>query len=150
MKTLHTEIEVHAPPERVWEALVDFERYPDWNPFIVEVLGAAEQGAELRVTLAPLDRRAVTVKPIVTEAVPGRSLEWLGRLGVPGVFDGRHRFELHDFPNGTRLVQREVFTGLLVPLFARTLAEGTCAGFTAMNAALKVRAERLVTIPAPR
>lgn len=41
-------------------------------------------------------------------------------------------------------MQREVFTGVLVPLFARSLEENTTRGFVAMNAALKRRAERTV------
>ncbi len=54
-----------------------------------------------------------------------------------GLFDGRHRFELHDPPSGCRLVQRETFTGVLVPLFARSLYDNTAGGFRAMNTALK-------------
>jgi hypothetical protein len=44
----------------------------------------------------------------------------------------------------TRLTQREVFTCVLVPLFARSLDDGMKKGFEAMNLALKGRAERKV------
>ena len=74
--------------------------------------------------------------------VPGRVLEWWGHLGIRGIFDGRHRFELSAHGTGTRLVQRETFTGLLVPLMARTLDGPTAAGFALMNEALRTRAER--------
>lgn len=145
MKELYTEIHIDASKEQVWSVLVDFDRYAEWNPFIVEVLGTADPGADLRVTLSPPGGRAVTVKPTVTEVAPARTLEWLGRLGPRGVFDGRHRFELHDSPNGSRLIQREVFTGVLVPLFARTLDERTVRGFVAMNVALKRRVEQTLS-----
>lgn len=145
MKALYTEIDIDAPPEDVWDVLVDFGRYPEWNPFILEVLGTAEPGAKLRAMLSPPGGRAVTVKPTVTEVVAPRTLEWLGRLGFPGLFDGRHRFELHRSSNGTRLVQREVFTGMVVPVFARSLEQRTAKGFVAMNAALKRRVERIIT-----
>ena len=145
MKTLYNEIDIDAPPEVVWDVLLDFGRYSEWNPFIVEVLGTGEPGAKLRARLSPPGGRVVTVKPTVTEVVAPRTLEWLGRLGFPGLFDARHRFELHDSSNGTRLVQREVFTGIVVPVFARTLEEHTAQGFVAMNAALKWRAERIIT-----
>ena len=145
MKALYTEIDIDAPPEDVWDVLLDFGRYPEWNPFILEVLGTAEPGAKLRATLSPPGGRAITVKPTVTEVVAPRTLEWLGRLGFPGLFDGRHRFELHPSPNGTRLVQREVFTGMVVPVFARSLEQRTAKGFVAMNAALKRRVERIIT-----
>ena len=31
---LKTSIEIAASPEAVWEALVDFDRYNDWNPML--------------------------------------------------------------------------------------------------------------------
>jgi hypothetical protein len=43
--------------------------------------------------------------------------------------------------NRVRFVQREVFKGLLVPLFARSLDNNTHRGFEEMNRALKERAE---------
>ena len=70
-------------------------------------------------------------------------VEAAGEVRV-GVFDGRHIFELEPTPVGTRLVQREEFTGILVPLFARSLDKGTKAGFEAMNLAIKQRAEARV------
>ena len=138
MKALHSEIAIEAPPERVWDVLVDLSRYPGWNPFIVAVIGAVEEGATLRVTLAPPGGRRITLKPRVTEVRPAGALEWLGHVGFPGLFDGRHRFELHrTLGGGTRFVQRETFTGLLVVLFARSLDRRTARGFADMNEALK-------------
>jgi hypothetical protein len=82
------------------------------------------------------------VRPTVTAVVPAATFEWLGHLGVPGIFDGRHRFELEATANGgTLLRQRETFTGVLVPLLAHSLDSHTRAGFVAMNQALKSRAE---------
>jgi hypothetical protein len=43
---------------------------------------------------------------------------------------------------GTRLMQSEAFTSLLVPVFARSLDAHAAAGFGLMNAALKARAEQ--------
>jgi hypothetical protein len=144
MKQLHTEIDIDAAPEVVWEVLADLAAYGEWNPFIVEVQGELEVGAKLRVRLAPPGGRALTVRPRVTEAVSGSSFEWLGRLAVPGLFTGRHRFEIHPTSNGTKVVHTETFTGVLVALLARSLDTHTLAGFRAMNGALKARAERQV------
>jgi len=61
---------------------------------------------------------------------------------MPGLFDGEHIFEIEPLgPNRVRFVQREVFTGLLVPLARGRLQEETLAGFREMNRALKERAE---------
>jgi hypothetical protein len=43
-------------------------------------------------------------------------LVWLGRLGIPGLFDGKHRFFLEEVDeNTTRLIQSERFSGILAP-----------------------------------
>jgi|EndMetStandDraft_7_1072992.scaffolds.fasta_scaffold50285_2 hypothetical protein len=147
MKTLHHEIEIDAPPEQVWSVLLDFDRYPEWNPFVTELRGTPGVGERLRVRLAPPGGRGITLKPRVTEVTPARAFEWLGRLLVPGLFDGRHRFELAPTTAGTRFTQHETFTGALVPLLARSLDEHTLAGFEAMNTALAARLEHLAAIP---
>lgn len=142
---LHTEIEIDAPPAAVWSVLADLDGYPDWNPFITSSTGTVATGERLVNRLQPPGGKALTFKPTVTEVDEGRVLEWLGRLGLPGVFDGRHRFELVPQGAGTRLVQTETFTGILVPLLSKSLDTATIAGFRAMNAALKTRAEAVAT-----
>ena len=141
MKHLHTEIQIEADPAEVWAVLTDFDHYPDWNPFLVDVRGRAEPGGRLRVTLSPPGGRRITMRPTVTDLEPGRVFEWWGHLGVRGIFDGRHRFELTASGTGTRLVQQETFTGLLMPLLAKSLDGPTAAGFVLMNQALRARAE---------
>lgn len=140
---LRTEIEIDAPPERVWSILTDLTAYPDWNPFITSSAGIVAVGRRLTHRLEPPGARAITIKPIVTEVSDGRVLEWLGRLVVPLLFDGRHRFELVPEGDGTRLLHTEHFSGLLVPFLTRSLDTSTIAGFEAMNAALKARAETI-------
>jgi len=39
MKKIETEIIINTTPERVWEILIDFENYPNWNPFIRAIVG---------------------------------------------------------------------------------------------------------------
>lgn len=144
MKQLHTEVLIEASPEAVWAVLTDFASYGDWNPFLVDAAGVPAQGERLSVTLAPPGGRRIRIKPVLTEVANARVLEWWGHLGVRGIFDGRHRFELHPAGAGTRLVQGEIFTGALVPLMARSLDRGTAAGFALMNSALKARVEQQV------
>jgi hypothetical protein len=104
------------------------------------VAGAAPVGSRLTVELAPPGGRSMTFRPTVTEVESGRVLEWLGRLGLPGVFDGRHRFELATLPNGrSRLTQSERFSGLLVPVLWRSVKGPTTAGFAQFNDAFAKR-----------
>jgi len=83
-------------------------------------------------------------RPAVVKVEPRRELRWLGRLLVPGLFDGEHTFIIAPLePGRVRFIQREVFTGLLVPLLAHGLDTDTRRGFEEMNHALKARAEQL-------
>jgi len=96
--------------------------------------------------------RGMTFRPTVLEADPGRRLRWLGRLLLPGIFDGEHSFDIEPLNAGrVRLVQQEVYRGLLVPLMARSLDRHTLPAFEQMNQALKRRAEQLqpLTLSAP-
>src|ERR687896_102899 len=118
MKEIHTEIEIKAPPERVWQVLTDFAKFPTWNPFIRTVEGESRRGAQLKVYIQPLDRKGMTFKPVVLKAEPNQELRWLGHLLISGLFDGEHSFIIRSLGEGrTRFVQNERFTGMLVPLF---------------------------------
>jgi hypothetical protein len=81
-------------------------------------------------------------RPTLLAVSPMRELRWKGKLVLPGVFDGEHYFQLENAPNGGVLFrQGEKFTGLLVPLFRKSLDGATKQGFVAMNEALKREAE---------
>jgi hypothetical protein len=142
MKELHTEIEIRASAERVWQLLTDFEKFPEWNPFLRRASGRIAVGARLKVFLQPPGARGITMKPKVIRMEPPRELRWLGHLFIPGLFDGEHIFIIEALgPGLVRFIQREVFSGILVPLFSRMLDKDTKRGFLEMNNALKTRAE---------
>jgi hypothetical protein len=142
VRELRREIEIDAPPERVWAVVTDFGAYPDWNPFIRRISGELREGARLEVRIEPPGARATTFKPTVRAVEANRELRWLGRLLLPGIFDGEHSLRIEPLDGGrSRLVQSERFRGLLVGLVKGTLAK-TEAGFEQMNNALKARAEQ--------
>ena len=143
MKELRTEIEIQSSAKRVWQLLTDFASFPQWNPFIRQANGEVKVGAGLVIHLQPSGASGMTFKPIVLKVEPNHELRWLGRLLMPGLFDGEHTFTIETLAaNRVRFTQREVFTGLLVPLFARSLDADTRRGFEEMNQALKSRAEQ--------
>lgn len=140
MRSISATVDIAAAPEQVWDVLADLAAYPEWNPFIRSASGRLAEGSRLTLRLFPPDGRAMTFRPTVLAAQPGKLLRWVGRLIVPGIFDGTHQFALEDLGGRTRLTQSETFTGLLVPLTGKTLAR-TEAGFRALNQALKERVE---------
>lgn len=143
-RTLVTETVIAAPRQAVWEALTDFSSYAEWNPFIVHAIGEAQVGSRLTLRMQPVGGRVMTLRPTVVKVVAGETLRWRGRLlGVPGLLDAEHSFFLEAMSEGhTRLVQREVFRGVLVPLVARSLDRSTLPAFRLMDDALEQRAER--------
>ena len=141
MRELRTEIEIDAPPERVWQVLIDFGAYPQWNPFIRSIEGEAKVGSRLKARIEPPGAREMTFRPTVRVSEPARELRWLGRLFVPGLVDGEHRLALEPLEGGrSKFIQSERFSGLLVGLLKETLT-ATERGFEQMNEALKRRLE---------
>jgi hypothetical protein len=142
-RTIDTTIEIDAPIEKVWAEFADFERWPEWNPFIVELGGEVAAGGRLDVRMQPPGGKAMTFRPEVLEFAPERELRWLGRVLLPGVFDGEHRFRLESVGDDrTRFTQSEKFRGVLAGLLMRgKMLERTARGFEAMNQALKRRVE---------
>jgi hypothetical protein len=139
---LVTKIEIEAGPAIVWQHLTDFTSYPQWNPFITKIEGQASAGAQLSVRLQPQGQTAMDFTPTLLVVESQRELRWLGHLGVPGIFDGEHYWliEAHS-DSAVTLTQGENFSGVLALLIFAGMEEGTRSGFTAMNAALKARAE---------
>jgi hypothetical protein len=143
MRTIQHIIDIQAPPATVWQVLTTTGHYGAWNPFIPRLEGDLRTGARLRVTITP-PGRSMTFRPTVLAVEKDRLLRWRGHLGVPGLFDGQHEFRLQPLPDGgTRFLQKETFTGVLVPLFSQAL-DDTDLGFVQMNQAL---ARRAITAP---
>ena len=135
-RIITTHVTISAPTENVWETLTDLDGYRTWNPFITAATGTINLGKRLQLTIQPPGGQAMTFRPWVTAVEPHHYIEWLGRLRLPGVFDGRHSFTLTPMTGGRTLIQQsETFTGLLIPVSGPTLAR-TRAGFVAMNQAL--------------
>jgi hypothetical protein len=142
-RRLHSHVTIDAPARGVWDVLVDFKAYPEWNPFIVRIEGVPRAGERLTVEIRPPGGRSMTFRPTILVADPERELRWLGRVMLPDVFDGEHVFTLAPLGAASvRFSQRETFRGLLIPLMPRSMWDATRRGFEEMNRALRERAER--------
>lgn len=140
---INTQITLQASPEKVWNLLLDFENYPNWNPFIKSLKGKPQVGNQLEALIEGLNGKDMTFTPTVLAATPNQELRWLGKLWVKGLFDGEHYFKLQANANGTTtFTHGENFSGLLVPLFKKKLLANTQQGFTKMNEQLKEVVER--------
>lgn len=143
VRELQTEIEIDASAEKVWHVLTEFEKFPQWNPFIRRISGELKLGARLEVHMQLPGGRSMTFKPKVLKVEPNREFRWKGKVLLPGIFDGEHIFTVDPLEEKrVRFTQREIFTGLFVPLFFRGMDKTTRRGFEEMNQVLKSMAER--------
>jgi hypothetical protein len=146
MKQIHTEVEIEAPAERVWDVLTDLANYPQWNPLIRQASGKVEEGERLTLRIEPPDLWGRTFQVLVVRVEPCREFRWLGKLLVTGLLDGDHTFLIDSVgPGRVRVVQRENFSGLLVPILARKLVPNMRRGFENLNRALEDRVKQLQT-----
>jgi hypothetical protein len=141
-------VDIEAPPERVWQVLMDLPAYPEWNPFVTRAEGEVAVGATVSFTGPPVKALLRTRMPAtVLEVSPGRRLRFrvrLVRTGLPGLLQVEQTMTLEPRDDGgVRLWEGARFTGLLVPLLTRALNREHTPSFLAMNDALKERAERV-------
>ena len=143
---IDTEIIIAASPALVWQVLTDWQAYPQWNPFILSLDGQLACGQRLQVTIQPPGGNSMVFRPTVVSHQPGSHFAWLGRVGLPGLFDGRHAFTLQPMPDGTtRLLHGEQFSGLLTLLLSTSQQRQIQQGFITMNEALAARCKMLAS-----
>jgi hypothetical protein len=136
-KNIETTIRIKATAEKIWNILTDFQKYPEWNPFVFSMEGEAKEGTNLKANI-----QGMKFKPLVLAAKKNQEFRWKGSLFVKGLFDGEHYFMLNENGDGTTtLTHGEFFSGLLVAMFSKTLDTKTKSGFEKLNEALKQRAE---------
>jgi hypothetical protein len=141
MKSIETNINIKATPEKIWNILMDFENYGTWNPFIQSIKGERSLGKQLEASIG-LGEKGMTFKPIVQVVEKNHEFEWLGSLLMKGIFDGRHSFVLEPISETeTKLIHSERFSGVFSGIILKMIKEDTEKGFKAMNEALKKRAE---------
>jgi hypothetical protein len=143
MKELRTEIEIQATPEKVWQVISELDKYPEWNPFIHHAIGKTKIGEKVDITFKT-GSIEMTLHCMVIKSEPNRELRWKYHVGLNALFSGEHSFTIEPIDTThVRFVDREVFTGLLVPLQAKSIDTESKHDFEAMDQALKARAEHL-------
>ncbi len=138
-KILYTEIMINAPVESVWKEFSNFPEYPNWNPFLKKISGDMKPGSTINITIQPKGDKPVDFTPVIIKYEEKSILQWEGKLFIPGVFTGKHTFQLIRIDKDkTKFIQKEDFNGILVPFIN---LNATLDGFNDMNNLLKKRVE---------
>jgi uncharacterized protein YndB with AHSA1/START domain len=136
---LRTSVDVAASPHRVWEVLVDVERWPEWTDSVTRVrkvdAGPLAVGSRVEVSQPRIPTGTYTV----TALEPGSAFRWEQRQ--PGSTVQAHHV-CEPLPDGTTRVElRVVMSGALGGVVGRLYRRLT-ERYLAMEAAgLKARAE---------
>ncbi len=120
--------------------LVDTPRYPQWNPFIVELRGDLSSGSDIRFKFRVPPAPAVPARGTVLDVVPGVELRWAGRLLWPWLFRAEHYHLLEPAGEGqTRFTHGEIFTGVLAVMTWPLLRRFARPVYSRFNQALAER-----------
>jgi len=138
MRQYSASITIHASPEVIWKILTDASGYPNWDPAMDHIEGKLAPGETVKF-FTRLSSQAFPVKVTVFE--PNRRLVLTG--GMPlGLFKSERTHTLAPGRDGhTSFETEEIFSGLLLPIFGRTIPDLT-ENFRAFAAGLKKQAEK--------
>ncbi len=142
MKNLQRSININASATKIWQILMDFEAYPQWNPFVTQIVGKATVGTTLKVSIQLEGQSLQHFTPEVLTVENEQEFRWKGKLFFNGLFDGEHYFQLKTISDSeTQLIHGENFSGILVRPILAMIGTQTETGFEAFNQAIKNRAE---------
>lgn len=128
---------ISASAGRVWDTLVQTDRWPQWDPALEQVDGTlTRQG---RITIHVRDvRRPFRLR--VATWHPGRSVVLTG--GMPlGLFTGTRTYHLEPARDRTHVTMTEHYTGPLGALIGRSIPD-LQPSFDAFVAGLRTAAEQ--------
>ena len=122
-KDVYTEHFIAAEPEEVWAVITDAEGYAGWNNVIVQAEGTYAEGSKIMNWVAEPDRKPAKISSTVVTYDPPYHLNQFG--GYLGVITFDHHYILEKVEGGTKVIQREEYTGFYTHFWDHTwLTEG--------------------------
>lgn len=137
------EITINAPAKLVWEVMLDFDNYGEWNEFCPEIIGHPVEGATLEMQV-DLGSGLQTQVEKVTKVDAPRTIVWSmdNQPGDPIHADRIQSIEPID-ENSCRYTSVDEFSGEAVPQMLEMLGKQVEDGFNLCARGLKARAESL-------
>jgi uncharacterized protein YndB with AHSA1/START domain len=137
MKIFEAKTTINASPDTIWNILSDPNGYPNWDPAMEHIEGKLALGETVKF-FTKLSPQAFPVK--VTAFDPGRKMVLTGGMPLE-LFKSERAHTLTSSKDGqTTFHTKEIFSGLLLPIFGKNLPDLT-GNFEGFAAALKKQAE---------
>ena len=137
-KSVHHEIVINRSPEKVWEVLIDTDRYKEWNPVMELLEGKIKEGNEVKYRFTQDEKNASEIPSKVKKIIPNKLLNQGG--GVPFVITFDHKYILEKKDEGTQLTIHEDYKGIYVIFWNPKPVE---LAYKRLNEAIKKRTESL-------
>ena len=136
-------VDIKAPVHKVWEVLTNFEHYPEWNPFTVQIdadLSTLGSDVGLHVQMRP--NKMIHQVEKLRVCKKEEQLSWGVTFVHPILLQAQRDQVLSVVDaNTTRYVTVDVFRGLLVPVMMALYGKDIKRGFDYVALGLKARCE---------
>lgn len=144
MQEIKTEIEISAPPSKVWKIITGIDRWHEWSPTINASQGVASIGSKLSITMMSEEKGKDGPKysPMITQLDEAKYFHWRAHMLAEFIFTNDKIFKLEETSTGTKLTHIETFKGLITPMFRGKMEKGVPPMLNKMNEALKDLAEK--------
>ena len=139
-------VEIGAPQEFVWDVLLDYPRYSEWNPYTVRVESTCRLGDAVDLYLADLlnPGEIMHTREWVCLVDPPRQFAYeMHPTPELDVHARRDQYVEETGPDACRYWTTDVFTGPLAALVMKHSGQWVKDGFDAVAHALKARTESL-------
>ncbi len=138
-------VEIDAPAAFVWDVLVDYPGYPQWNPYTVRVATTLAIGAPVDLTLPNPDGSDGTFvnREYIRVVDPPYHLRYDTGDELPGIFAVRDQWISERGPDRCAYHTTDTFSGKYADAVMTRTGAWVKAGFDAVAHALKERAELL-------
>ena len=144
MQTVKTEIEIYAPPEKVWGIITDIDKWHEWSPTINNSAGEAVVGSTVTITMMSKEegKDGPKYSPKIIQMDEPMYFHWRANMMAGFIFTNDKIIELEKTDAGTKLTHTETFKGLMAVLMKGQMEKGVPPMLTMMNDALKQLAEK--------
>ncbi len=145
MREIKTEIEISAPVAQVWGILTNIDDWANWSPIINQSNGNAALGSAVNITMMSKEegKDGPNYSPVITILDEQKLFRWRAKVLAGFIMTNDKVFELEETASGTRLIHKELFSGMMVPLFWSSVEKNVPTMLNTMNEALKTKAEKL-------
>ena len=139
-------VEIAAPASFVWDVLVDYASYPEWNPYTIAVETTLEISDRIDLTLPNPDGTDGTIvnREFIRIVDPPHHLRYDTGEEYPGLLGMRDQYVTELGPDRCSYHTTDTLSGELADLVMETNGDWIKAGFDSVATALKARAEQLL------